>query len=253
MRAEIENETIRIITETGQDVYPIGSPEAFHFLSKLWLRSGWDNKYVYSFSWLGRPIIQLPEDIIRIQEVIYDVRPTLIIETGVAHGGSLVYYASIFEAIGSGRVLGVDIEIRPHNRVAIENHHLAKRIKLVEGSSTSLSVFQKVEASIRPDDRVLVILDSNHSKEHVLEELRLYSKIVSIGSYIVVCDGIMQEVVGAPRTAPEWKTDNPITAINEFLHEQPMFQLCEPTFPFNEGAIDHRVTYWPNCYLKRVA
>src|SRR5678815_3421901 len=119
--------------------YGIGSPEAFRILSKLWLRSGWDAKYVYSFTWLGRPIIQLPEDLLRLQEVIYRVKPDVIIETGVAHGGSLIFYASLCKAMAKGRVIGVDVEIRAYNRSAIEAHELSSYITLIEGDSIAPS------------------------------------------------------------------------------------------------------------------
>ena len=124
------------VSEGGETAeYGIGTPEAFALLSRLWLRAGWDTKYVYSFSWLGRPMIQLPEDMLRMQEVIYQVKPDVIIETGVAHGGSLVFHASLCHAMGRGRVIGVDIEIRPHNREAIEAHELFDLITLIEGDS----------------------------------------------------------------------------------------------------------------------
>src|SRR5690606_24886939 len=152
---------------------------------------GWDTKYVYSFSWLGRPIIQLPEDMMRIQEVIYSLKPDVIIETGVAHGGSLIFYASLCKAFGKGRVIGIDIEIRPHNRLAIENHELKEYIILLEGSSTDDKIVSQVERMINSGETVLILLDSNHTKQHVLEELRKYSPLVSVNSYIVACDGIM--------------------------------------------------------------
>ena len=231
---------------------PIGSPEAFALLSKAWLRSGWDNKYVYGFSWMGRPVIQLPEDMIRIQELIYRLRPDVVIETGVAHGGSLVFYASLMAAMGVGRVVGVDIEIRPHNRKAIEAHEMSRFITLVEGSSVDPPVLARVAAQLAEGERGLVILDSNHTRAHVLDELRAYAPFVAVGSYLVACDGIMQDVVGGERTRPEWATDNPQSAVRDFLAERDDFVLEEPVFPFNEGRITQRVTYWPNCYLRRL-
>src|ERR1700737_2669358 len=166
---------------------------------------------------MGRPIIQLPDDMIRAQEVIYAVRPTVVVETGVAHGGSLVFYASLLKAMGGGRVIGVDIEIRPHNRRAIEAHELASQITLVEGSSTALDVVAKVRSLVQPTDRVFVMLDSNHSKAHVLAELRAYADLVSPGSYVVAADGIMADLVGAPRSHPDWGGNNPRAAAAEFL------------------------------------
>src|ERR1043165_10147614 len=126
----------------------IGSPEAFAAISRAWLRSGWDTKYVYGFTWLGRPVIQLPEDLIRVQEVIYRVKPDAIIETGVAHGGSLVFYASLLAAMGRGRVIGIDVDIRPHNRAAIEAHPLAARITLIEGDSILPATVDRVAGGV---------------------------------------------------------------------------------------------------------
>lgn len=229
------------------------TPEGFHLISKLWLRSGWDNKYVYGFSWLGRPIIQLPDDMIRIQEVVYAVQPDVIVETGVAHGGSLIFYASVCHAIGHGRVIGIDVEIRPHNRAALDAHRFRPSITLIEGSSIDPGTVAEVRSKIQPGEKVLVLLDSCHTKAHVLAELEAYGPLVSPGSYIVAMDGIMGEVVGAPRTQPDWTWNNPTEAAREFLTNRPEFQLVEPPFPFNEGQIRERVTYWPGAFLKRVA
>lgn len=253
MRLELNEEILTVFDKQGlsKDLH-IGSPEAFHVLSKLWLRSGWDTKYVYGFTWMGRPIIQLPEDMARMQEILYSVKPDVLIETGIAHGGSLIYYASLFKAMDKGRVIGLDIEIRAHNRKAIEAHEMCDRITMIEGSSIDQHVVNKVRKQIRAGERGLVVLDSNHSRKHVLEELRAYSEFVAIDSYIVACDGIMQDVVGAPRTEPAWKTDNPQFAVSDFLAETSDFVLEEPAFPFNEGAITERVTYWPNAFLRRI-
>jgi len=232
--------------------YALGTPEAFAIISQIWLRSGWDNKYVYSFSWLGRPIIQLPEDMVRLQEIIYRVQPDVIIETGVAHGGSLVFYASLCQAMNQGRVVGVDIEIRPHNRSAIEAHPLASFITLIEGSSIDTDTVEQVKRQIAPGERVLVLLDSCHTKAHVLAELNAYAPLVSAGSYIVAMDGIMEEVAGAPRTEPDWTWNNPKQAALEFVAATPDFVIEEPAFLFNEGNVTQRVTYWPSAYIKRL-
>lgn len=249
----IEGDNIIVADAGDERIYGIGTPEAFRILSKVWLRSGWDTKHVYSFSWMGRPIIQLPEDLVRIQEVIYRVRPTVIIETGVAHGGSLVFYAMLLKAMGGGRVVGVDVEIRPHNRHAIETHELAQYITLIEGSSTDPAVLAAVRSLVKPGEKTFIILDSNHLKDHVLSELRAYSDLVSVGSYVVACDGIMQDVVGAPRTKPDWSWNNPRTAIAEFLAERKDFVGERVPFAFNEGLIHEPVTYWPDAYLRRTA
>jgi cephalosporin hydroxylase len=234
-------------------VLAMNSPEAFSVVSNAWLRCGWDVKYVYGFTWMGRPIIQLPEDLVRIQEVIWRLAPDVIVETGVAHGGSLVFYAGIQAALGRGRVIGIDVEIRSHNRAAIEMHPMSTRIALIEGSSTAPETLAAVRARIMPGETVLVLLDSDHSYAHVARELELYAPLVSLGSYIVACDGIMAQVAGAPRTKPDWTWNNPIFAVKEFLERDPRFRQEEPGFVFNEGTVRERVTYWPKSFLRRVA
>jgi cephalosporin hydroxylase len=230
----------------------LDTAEAFEAVSAAWLRCGWDVKYIYGFTWMGRPIIQLPDDMIRIQEVLWRVRPDVLVETGIAHGGSLVFYASLFEAMGHGRVIGIDIDICQHNRTSIEAHPLAKRITLIQGSSAAWGTLAAVRHCLTPDERTLVVLDSNHSQAHVEAELEAYAPLVAPGSYIVACDGIMAQIAGAPRTAPDWNWNNPIAAVEAFLARHPEFVLEEPEFPFNEGAVRKRVTYWPKCFLKRL-
>jgi len=223
---------------------PLFSREAFRLMSHVWLKAGWACKYSYDFLWMGRPIIQLPEDLVRIQEVIYKVRPDAIIETGIAHGGTSVFYASLFEALGHGLVISIDIEIRPNNRAALEVHPLKKRIALVEGNSIAPETLREVESLVAPNERVMVVLDSNHSKAHVLKELELYSRFVSPGSYIVATDGFVEDLHDVPGGKPEWITDNPKAAVHEFLHFHPEFEIDpEPT---RDG-----ITYWPDAYLRR--
>ena len=250
----IDKETGFITVHERQNVrtYALGTPEAFSIISEIWLRSGWDNKYVYTFTWLGRPIIQLPEDMFRVQEVLYSIKPDIIIETGIAHGGSLFFYASLCKVIGQGRVIGIDIEIRPHNRKAIEEHELFEYITLIEGSSIDDSVVNIVKAMVTPSDKTFVMLDSNHAKEHVLAELNAYSDFVSVGSYIVAADGIMEKLVGAPRSNPDWTWNNPKAAAEEFARTNDKFVIEEPEFAFNEGTITERVTYWPSAFLRRI-
>jgi cephalosporin hydroxylase len=232
---------------------PVYSREAFEIVSREWLRIGWNEKYPYTFSWFGRPVIQLPEDMIRIQEVLYRVQPDVIIETGVAHGGSLVFYASLCKAMDRGRVVGIDIEIRQHNRAAIEAHPLSSYITLVEGSSTDEGIVERVQAEVRPGERVLVLLDSNHSYAHVLAELRAYAPMVTTGSYIVATDGIMSDVARTPRGKPEWASDNPTRAAADFAAENPSFVIEQPGWPFNESGLTNNVTHWPGAYLRRVS
>lgn len=252
IKIDMENSRVLLETPQGEQSYPMDSPEAFSLISRAWLRCGWDNKYVYSFTWMGRPVIQLPEDMLRIQEAIYRVKPDVLIETGVAHGGSLIFYASLFKAMGKGRVVGVDIEIRPHNRLAIESHELYEYITLVEGSSIDPAIVGQVAALVKPGETVMVVLDSNHSKAHVLGELESYSGMVTCGSYIVATDGIMGDLVGVPRSQPDWGENNPRAAAAEFVAAHPDFVCEAPLFPFNEGNITECVTYWPGAWLKRI-
>lgn len=246
------NNVVIVHDADGDRRLPMDTAEAFSAVSKAWLRCGWDTKYVYGFSWMGRPIIQLPEDMIRIQELIYTLKPDVVVETGVAHGGSLIFYASLFRAIGKGRTIGVDIEIRPHNRAAIESHELSGYITLIEGSSTAPEIVAQVRDRIAPGETVLVILDSNHLKDHVTAELEAYAPLVTRGSYVVACDGIMGLVAGGPRTEESWSWNNPERAAHEFAAQNPDFVIEEPAFPFNEGAVTERVTYWPSAYIKRI-
>lgn len=242
-----------IVSEDGdRREYGLDTPEAFTLLSRLWLRSGLDNKYLYRFTWLGRPVIQLPEDMIRIQELICSVKPDVIIETGVAHGGSLVFYASLCKLIGKGRVIGIDIDIRPHNRKAIESHFLSPSITLIEGDSVDITVVESVKAMISEAEVVMVLLDSNHSKQHVLSELNCYSPLVSKGSYIIAMDGIMELVAGAVLSQPDWSWNNPRAAALEFVNQHPDFVIEEPKLLFNESTVSERVTYWPDGFIKRV-
>jgi len=237
--------------DTSASQMPLYSKEAFDLLSQQWLKVGWDQKYVYTFSWMGRPIIQLPEDIIRTQEVIYRVKPDVIVETGVAHGGSLIFYASLMTAMGRGRVIGVDIEIRPHNRAAIEAHEMFPKITLIEGSSTAPEIVAQVKSLIQPGETVLVLLDSNHTKAHVAAELEAYHDLVTPGSYIVATDGSMRDLHDVPRGNPEWTWDHPAAAAQEFAARHREFVLEQPAWPFNESALTDNITHWPDAWLHR--
>ena len=230
---------------------PLYSKEAFEIISNQWLKMGWNEKYVYTFSWMGRPIIQLPEDMIRIQEVIYRIKPDVIVETGVAHGGSLIYYASLCKAMEKGRIIGIDIEIRSHNRTAIEAHELASYITLIEGDSTDGNIVDQVKSLVKPNETVLVILDSNHTKQHVLRELNAYSSLVTEGSYIVATDGSMKDLHDVPRGDHDWIWDNPTEAALEFVAGNPEFVVEQPEWEFNESKLTEVITHWPSAYLKR--
>ena len=253
MKLIIDTEAKTLVEEQNGTTqqFDLYSREAFERISRQWVRTGWNQKYQYTFSWMGRPIIQLPEDMIRTQEVIYRVKPDVIIETGVAHGGSLIYYASLCKAMGKGRVIGIDIEIRPHNRKAIEAHEMAGFITLVEGSSTAPEIVSKVKSLVKPGEKVLVILDSNHTKQHVADELAAYHDIVTSGSYIVATDGIMLDLHDVPRGSPDWTWDHPTAAAAEFAQAHPEFILEHPAWPFNESDLTENITHWPGAWLRK--
>lgn len=236
-------------TPTTLDLY---SKDAFDVLSQLWLKVGWNEKYSYTFSWLGRPIIQLPEDLIRIQEVIYRIKPDVIVETGIAHGGSLVYYAGLCKIMGHGRVIGVDIDIHPPSLKAIQEHELSPFISLIEGDSVSPEVVGRVKSLVKSTEKVLVLLDSNHTYAHVLAELDAYHALVTPGSYIVATDGIMKDLYDVPRGQADWKLNNPAEAAVKFAAAHPEFILEQPEWTFNESKLNTNLTHWPNAWLRRI-
>lgn len=257
-RIGIDLETGVILHEVGEETrsFTLDTPEGFGLISDVWLRSGWQNKHVYTFTWMGRPIIQLPEDMLRIQEVVAALRPDVIVETGIAHGGSIVFYAGLCRLLGRGRVIGVDIDIRSHNRSALERHDLFDLITLIEGDAASGEVVQQVRNCVSPGETVFVVLDSNHSKTHVLNELRAYAPLVTPGSYILVADGITRRLAGLARYQDErptaaWKWDNPLAAISEFIDQNPDFELCSPRFAFNESPLTEPITYMPGGWIRR--
>jgi cephalosporin hydroxylase len=199
----------------------------FETLSRNWLEESVRQRYSYNFTWLGRPVIQYPQDLMALQELIWRIRPEVIVETGIAHGGSLVFNASMLELIGGrGRVIGVDIDIRAHNRAALDDHPLRGRIELIEGSSIDEAVVRAVVESVGEARPVLVILDSMHTHAHVLAELRSYSPLVSAGSYVVVLDTVIADLPGDLYPDRPWSPeDNPRTATLEFLGEDSRFEV----------------------------
>ena len=206
-------------------------------------------QYSYNFLWMGRPVIQYPQDIMAMQEIIWEIKPDLIIETGIAHGGSLILYASLLELIGKGEVLGVDIDIRSHNMTEIEAHSMFKRINMIEGSAIDMEIINKVKAIAAGKETVLVVLDSNHTHQHVLEELKAYAPLVSINSYIIVFDTIVENLPSdyLPGLKRPWDIgNNPMTAVDEFLRDNNNFEI--------DYAIDNKIliSVAPRGYLKRV-
>lgn len=227
------------------------------------MRASTQPKYSYNFSWLGRPIIQYPQDIVAMQELIWSVKPDLIIETGIAHGGSLVFSASMLaqldmcDAIEAGtsfnpkvsrrKVLGIDIDIRAHNRAAVEAHPMASRIQMIQGSSISPEIISQVKHIAAGYERILVCLDSNHTHEHVLAELKAYAHLTSVGSYCVVFDTIVEDLPEAMYPDRPWGPgNNPKTAVWEFLKTNPQFEI--------DKQIDNKllISVAPDGYLKRV-
>jgi cephalosporin hydroxylase len=228
---------------TTVDLY---SREGLDLLSNLWIKAAAEHRVMYEPTWLGRPVIQFPTDVVAIQELLWQVRPDVVIETGVAHGGSLVLSASILELIGAGKVIGVDVEIRPHNRAAIEGHPLRHRIELIEGSSVDEATMAAVRRAAGGARTVLVFLDSNHSEAHVLCELELYGELVTPGSYLVAHDGAQAWVWDIPRGKPEWRDDHPLKAIHAFLARHPEFTI-DPHWT------RYGITSSPDGWLKKVA
>lgn len=234
--------------EKMQRIGGFGSDEEFRDLSSRFRSMALERKYMNNFSWMGRPLIQLPMDAMAMQEILWAVKPDLVIETGVAHGGSLMLSASMLEMIGAGEVVGVDIEIRAHNRQAIESHPLSHRIQLIEGSSVDPDVVAQVHALAAGKKNVLVCLDSNHTHEHVLAELKAYAPLVSVGSYCVVFDTFVEDMpddyVWTDR--PWGKGNNPKTAIWEWLQGRSDFEI--------DRSVEDRilVTSAPDGFLRRV-
>jgi len=216
--------------------------------SMEWLKAASPHTYPYNFSWLGRPILQMPQDIIALQEIIWEVKPDLIIETGIAHGGSLVFFASMLELLGNnGRVLGIDIDIRRHNRLEIEKNPMSKRITMLEGSSIDPSIVKKVENIAKNNKNIMVCLDSSHTHAHVMTELENYSPLVSTGSYLVVFDTVIEFFDPVLLGNRPWGIgNNPYTAVQEFLSKNQNF--------IADHTIEDKLllTACPGGYLKKV-
>lgn len=233
-------------------------------LAHDWVFESMKRKYLYNFDWLGRPIIQYPQDMVAIQEIIWQVRPTLIIETGIAHGGSLILSASMLalldycEAVESGlaiypseskrKVVGIDIEIREHNRSAIERHPMSSKIEMIEGSSTDQRIINQVAKLAKDHSSVLVLLDSNHTHDHVFCELEAYANLVSVGSYCVVFDTFVEDMpTGYFADRPWDKGNSPRTAVDQFLKLNAEFEVDE--------LIQNKllITVAPGGFVKRIA
>jgi cephalosporin hydroxylase len=253
-REAVMSEYDKFKRECTSEIAHMGNDGELAHASRSWMDRANRAKYSYHFEWMGRPIIQYPQDIIAVQEIIWSVKPDLIIETGIAHGGSLVFSASMLElnAISGGpqdaQVLGIDIDIRPHNRAAIEAHPMARRIAMIEGSSVAPEVVSEVRSRAAGKRSVLVILDSNHTHDHVLAELEGYAHLATVGSYCVVFDTIIEDMPDDAFSDRPWgKGNNAKTAVWEFLKRQSEFEI--------DKSIQHKllITVAPDGYLKRIA
>lgn len=247
--------------EVRRNIEGLRKDHALQARSRDWVREITPHKYAYNFTWLGRPIIQLPQDMVAMQELIWAIRPDMIIETGIAHGGSLIFHASMLALLdlcdppgirdgkaSRRRVLGIDIDIRAHNRVAIEAHPLADRIEMIQGSSTDPEVVRQVQERAGGCDRVLVFLDSNHTHAHVLAELERYAPLVSVGSYCVVFDTVVEDLPADVFPDRPWGPgDNPKTAVWEYLKTHPEFEVDRDL----EAKL--LITVAPDGYLRRIA
>lgn len=238
--------------EVEERIESNGRNDALKESAHAFMEASLQPKYSYNFSWLGRPIIQYPQDMIAMQEIIWQVKPDLIIETGIAHGGSLVFSASMLELVatcggGEGEVLGIDIEIRPHNRQAIESHPMIKRIGMIEGSSVAPDIIAQVRDKARGKERILVCLDSNHTHEHVMAELDAYAPLASRGSYCVVFDTVVEDMPKDKSGDRPWGPgNNPKTAVHQWLKLHPEYQI--------DSVIQNKllISVAPDGYLKRV-
>jgi cephalosporin hydroxylase len=244
----MSNPTLEFSEERKRRIHDNGMNSALLSAAKDFNVASNKAQYSYNFSWMGRPIIQYPQDMIAMQEIIWEIKPDLIIETGIAHGGSLIYYASLLELIGKGEVLGIDIDIREHNRKEIETHPMFKRIKMIQGSSISNEVIEQVKKQVTGKRKVLVSLDSNHTHDHVLNELNLYSSFVTLNSYIVAFDTIVEDLPEGyfSQKRPWGVSNNPKTAVDEFLKTNKNFEI--------DTSIDNKllISVAPGGYLKRV-
>jgi cephalosporin hydroxylase len=243
----------QFMRECRAEIAAQGADAALQAASREWVDRANRRKYSYHFEWLGRPIIQYPQDIVAMQELIWAVQPDLIVETGIAHGGSLIFSASMLEvnaACGGpadARVVGVDIDIRAHNRAAIEAHPLARRVTMLQGSSVAPEIVAQVQRLAEGRRRVLVSLDSNHTHAHVLAELEAYAPLTSVGSYCVVFDTVIDDMPASMFPDRPWGPgDNPKTALFEYLQRHPEFEIRKD--------IDHKllISVAPDGYLKRV-
>ncbi len=221
------SEVAKFFTEVQNNIDGLRTDTVVRQATLDWVAAIAPHNYTYNFTWLGRPVIQFPQDLAALQEIIWDTRPDLIIETGIAHGGSLIFHASMLQLLGNaGRVLGIDIDIREHNRTEIEAHPMFERIEMIQGSSIDNAIAPQVTKAAAEAKRVMVVLDSNHTHEHVLRELEIYAPLVTKGCYLVVCDTLIEDMpAGSFPNRPWDKGDNPRTAVDAFLKTTDRFEV----------------------------
>lgn len=243
------SEVARFLSEVQENIEGLRADGTVQQATIDWINAVAPHKYTYNFTWLGRPVIQFPQDLSALQEIIWSTRPDLIIETGIAHGGSLIFHASILHLLGNeGRVLGVDIDIRDHNRAEIETHPLFERIDMIQGSSIEDDIAERVAETASEAGQVMVVLDSNHTHAHVLRELELYAPLVTRDCYLVVCDTLIEDMPDGSFPDRSWgKGDNPRTALNAFLETTDRFEI--------DTSMDAKlqISVAPGGYLKCVA
>ena len=265
MESLVEVNTMSFKSEVKKEILDQGKDKKMLNLTKKWMERAGELKYSYHFEWMGRPIIQHPQDMVAAQQLIWDIKPDLIIETGIARGGSLIFYASLLELISqsgvnkNAKVLGIDIDIRKDNLNNIKKHPMIKRINLIEGSSTDRKIYEKVYKFSKKFKKIMVLLDSNHTEKHVLEELEIYAKLVTKNSYCIVFDTVIENLPKVYGRNRSWgKNDNPKSALKKYLNKiksNSSFDLKKKKINFKvDKAIDSQIliSVAPGGFLKRL-
>jgi cephalosporin hydroxylase len=238
--------------DAPERTFPLYSGEGFRAVSDVWLRQQWNQMHWRSFSWFGLQMMQFPEDVLRLQEVLVALRPDVIVETGVHGGGSTAFFASVCRLLGHGRVISIDITISAEVRRAVEAGPFADLVTLIEGDSAAQDTVAAVRRLIRPGERAFVFLDSDHSRAHVLRELEAYADLVAEGCYMVATDGVMGVLADTPNGLPQWREDNPAEAARDFAARHAEFAIRRPRALFGEEHVVETLTYWPDAWLLRL-
>lgn len=256
MKINIDTESGLVVCSSadGQTKqFPLYSKEGLKAVSEIWLKQEWNQAHWKSFSWLGFQIYQFPVDLLRLQEIVFRIKPDVIVETGVHQGGSAIFFASLCGHIGKGRVISIDISI-PHSvREAVEGNPYGKSITLLEGDSASPEIVSQVRERIGKNEKTFFFFDSDHSKAHVLRELTAYADMVPVGAYMVATDGVMRSLHDVPNGQKEWLNDNPASAAKDFVRANSNFVLQRPPALYGEEHVIEDLTYWPDAWLKRIS